>query len=299
VPFYILATGTIGSVSRSIKVYATSNTGSGSPVGVFAVVSGDTSTANGTPVVNGSVATDGTLDFTGDPTVTGTVTFYGSSAGWNPTPSNAYTVKYNSTAVAWPTTVAVALSLFPDSGATAPGGLTYLSVHNDNALSSPAITGNSLNFNGSGTFTFNGKAGGANYYVTSMTFNGTPNVVFDNTNGPITIWQGTASGSLTLNGGVASVSMTSNPADAVRFYAATTSGVTLNGSGVLDAGIYNVTDENAVTTMNGSGTVDGSIVCDKFTFNGSTTVNATNGYFTVPGTSTYCFNNSYVELNGY
>ena len=299
VPFYVVSTGTIGSVSRSIKVNATNSTNSGGPVGVFAVVSGDTSIANGTPVVNGNVATDGTLDFTGHPVVSGNVTFYGPSAGWNPSPGNAYTTVVNPTAVVWPTTSAVALSLFPISGATAPGGLSYLSVHNDNALSSPAITGNSLNFNGSGTFTFNGKAGGANYYVTSMIFNGSPNVVLNNTAGPITIWQGTTNGTLTLNGGVATVAMSTDPSKAVRFYAATTSGVTLNGTGILDAGVYNVTGGTATTTLNGTGTVDGSIICDKFIFNGNTTVNATSGYYSIPGASTYSFNNSYSELNGY
>ena len=94
-PFYVISTGTIGSVSRSIKVNATADSGTGGPVGVFAVVSGDTSIDNGTPVVNGSVATDGTLDFTGHPTVTGNVTFYGSTAGVSiPLPLATHTVPY-------------------------------------------------------------------------------------------------------------------------------------------------------------------------------------------------------------
>ena len=89
--------------------------------------------------------------------------------------------------------------------------------------------------------TFYGKAGGANYYVTSMTMKGNSSITFDNTAGPITIWQGTTDGTLTISGGVASVSMSSDPSKAVRIYAAAAGGVTLNGNSELDAGVYNVT----------------------------------------------------------
>ena len=131
-----------------------------------------------------------------------------------------------------------------------------------------------------------------------MSFGGNVNVVFNNTNGPITVWQGTAGGTLSLNGGVAAISMSTNPADAVKFYAATTSGVSIGGTDELDAGVYNVTNGTSTTTLNGTGTVNGAIVCDKFTFNGNITLNAQSGYFSIPGTSTYTFNNSYSEVNG-
>ena len=93
--------------------------------------------------------------------------------------------------------------------------------------------------------------------------------------------------------------MATNPGDAVKFYAATTGGVSIGGGNTLDAAVYNVTGGNAVTTMNGTGTVNGSIVCDNFFLNGTNTVNANSGYFSIPGTTTYTFNNSYSEVNGY
>ena len=174
------------------------------------------------------------------------------------------------------------LFCFQNNGATAPGGLWYLATRNDNGLSSPPITGNSISLAGSDSMTFVGKPGGANYYVTSMSMKGNSTVSFDNTAGPITIWQSTADGSLTISGGVAAVKMSTDPTKAVRIYAAATGGITLNGNSELDAGVYNVTDGLATTTMNGTGTIYGTIICDNFVINGNNTISATLGYFTAP-----------------
>ena len=296
-PFCILSTGISGTVSRSVKISATSSSNSSGTAAIFAVVSG---ILNGNPTVTGTVGTDGTLNFNGTPTVTGGVIFNGSGSGWNPQPSKSYSSVTNSSAVSWPTTSQVALSMFPNSGATAPGGLSYLSIHNDNLTASPIILLNTLLLNGIGTTTLVGKPGGSNYYLTSLIMNGNVSFAFNNTNGPINVWVGPAggSGTFTLNGGVASVKMSADPTKAVRFYVATTSGVTLNGNSELDAGVYNVTGTGATTTFNGTANLYGTVICDKFILNGTPNVVATPGYFAPSGSGSYEFGNSWVETGG-
>ncbi len=298
IPFCIISTGISASESRTVKISCTSNYNSGGTASIFAVTSG---TANGNPTMTGTVATNGTLSFYGNPTVTGDVVFNGSGAGWAIDDSiNSYTKITNPNAVTWPTVSQIALSQFPATGATAPGGLTYLSLHNDNLTASPIILLNTLLLSGSSTTTLVGKPGGANYYLTSLAMSGSGTFAFNNTNGPITVWVGPAggSGTFTLSGGVAAVKMSTNPANAVRFYVATTSGVTLTGNSELDAGVYNVTGAGATTTIEGTANLYGTVICDKFIFNGTPDIIATAGYFTPSGSATYLYNNSWSESSG-
>ncbi len=277
VPFIIHSTGTDGASSRIVTITATGSSPISGNLGIFSV-NGAISTGPGTIV--GNVGTDGDINVSGSLTISGTVYFYGSSAGWNPIPSNTYTSVSSPTAVTWPTTANVALSNFPSTGATAPGGFSYLSVHNDNALASPPITGDTINLS-SGSITLNGKAGGANYYITSLSMSGPSTLSFNNSAGPITVWQGPIGGNGTFkrSGGSAVVSMASDPSKAVRFYVATTNGITLTGASELDAGVYNITGGSILTKLTGPSAIDGQVICDSLSMTGGSTLNATSGYF--------------------
>lgn len=297
-PFCIIATGISGSVSRTVQISAASSSGGGGTAGLFAIVSG---TMSGSPDVNGSIATDGTLDFNGMPNITGDVIFDGPSARYiNPPGCGAPSTISNPNAVSWPTVSNVALSLFPATGATAPGGLAYLATHNDNLLAVPPILGTTISLSGSSTVSLVGKPGGSNYYLTSLTASGNSGITFNNLLGPITVWVGPAggSGTFTLTGGTATVKMATDPTKAVRIYVATTSGASLTGKSELDAGVYNVTGGTSTLAMSGNSSIYGTVIADKFTFSGNTTVNATSGYFTPSGVGNYLYNNAWVEKNG-
>jgi hypothetical protein len=256
----------------------------------------------GNPNIQGSVSTDGMLDFGSNAVVSGMVYLNGPSAGWSRTPPAGISWITNGNTITWNKTSALALAQFPNSGATAPGGYSYLSIHNDNSMASPAITGNSINISSSTIVTLYGKSGGANYYLTTLNTSGQSALYFDNRYGPINIWIGpvNGTGNPTLNGGSAYVSMSSDPSKAVRIYVATTNGITLTGNSELDAGVYDVTGgSNSIVNLGGTATLySTTIISDNFSFNGTPNIVTPAGYFTPAGGGTYQFLKNWTELNG-
>ena len=232
VPFCILSTGISGSVSRQVKISATGS-GLGGTYAVFGVQQGIMDAAP--TIVQGDVGTNGFFTFNNNPTISGNVIFNGATSNWQSPPHATYTVQHKSTAVSWPTVESIATSAFGLLG------LTTVSLVNDNLRAVPPIVSPNLLVN-SGTETFVGKAGGANYYLTSLTCNGGTSIAFNNTAGPITIWVGPSGSSSTFNfnGGTASVKMAADSTKPVKIYIATTNDVIQNGNTELDAGIYNV-----------------------------------------------------------
>lgn len=233
--------------------------------------------------VTGNVGTNGLFNFNGQPTINGSIVFNGSAAGWQ-SPQSGYTVVTNPNPVIWPTVEAIALQTF---GAQ---GLSFVAAYNDNGLASPPIVNKTVSTNGNGSQTFVGKAGGANYYLTSLSCGGNSKLIFNNASGPITIWVGPSggSGTFSLKGGAAAVKSSPASPNAVRVYAATNSDVLLNGNSELDAGIYHV-NNSGVGQVAFSGTPDihGSVIANSFTFNGNPTVTAIQGYFSPNATVTY------------
>jgi Tfp pilus assembly protein PilX len=280
---WIYSTGGVHNLKRSVKVAAVAYTNV--PTANYAVFGVSEGLMNGSATtVNGDVGTNGFFNFNGHPTVTGNVTFNGSGSNWQSPPNGTYAVVHNANPVNWPTVETLAVTTFGSQG------LSYVAAHNDNALASPAISSNTVLINGNGNQTFFGKPGGANYYMTSLTCNGNAKVVFNNTNGPIYIWFGPSgtSGTFVFNGGIAAIKMTSDPTRAVRIYLATTNDVILNGNSELDAGIYNV--NNSATgrvIFNGTPNIYGTVIGNKFTFNGNPTVSAIQGYFSPTGSVLY------------
>lgn len=290
-PFDIFSTGTINGVSRQVKIVANGT----SPSGTYAIFGMTQGLMNAQPTfVSGDVGTNGFFTFNNNPTIAGNVVFNGSGSNWQSPPHATYNVQYKSTAVAWPTVESIAVSTF---GST---GLTYVASHNDNNRATPTISNPNLLIN-SGTQTFVGKAGGANYYLTNLTCNGSSTIAFDNTLGPITIWIGPSGSSSTCNfsGGTATVKMSTDSTKPVRMYVATSNDIQLNGNIEMDAGIYNVNNAGSGRVIfNGSPAIYSSIISNMFTFNSAPQVHFQSGLFTPPGTSGYAFNNSWTELNG-
>lgn len=289
---YVVAKGTVDGVSRTVRVSAKGFGG----IDKFAVFALQSGTLNGTVNISGSVGTNGTLTFNGTPTVTGQVVFNGPGSGWSAgSGGTGYSTVYNSSTVTWPTVDQVAEQDFPS------GGLTWLASNNDNLLV-PQITDNTLTVS-NGTVTFVGKAGGANYYLTSLKCTGSGSIAFDNTNGPINIWMGPDGGAGTckIGGGTALVSMSQNPLNACKIYSALSSGVTVSGSATLDAGIYayNTNGDGQSTgsiTLNGGAVVNGSILAPSITaLNGTPTVNYS-GYYFEPTSGYFGLDNSWTEV---
>jgi len=292
---YVVATGTVNGVSRTIRV--SSKGYSITPdFAVFAVQSGTFN--GGAMTVNGDVGTNGTFLFNGHPGVNGDVVFNGPGSGWQGSDPGGYNVTYNPDPISWPTVDEIANEQFPS------GGLTWLSTHNDNAMCSN-IVNNQIIANGSTTVTLRGKAGGANYYLTRMIFNGNAKIVFDNSAGPITIWLGPSggNGTCTFNGGNATVKMDADPTKACRIYSALTSTFTINGNNRLDAGIYaynKYSNGNTYGTVinNGNPTIYGSIITKTITLNGNPTINHVPGFFGGSADGYYGYDNSWVEIQG-
>ena len=296
---YIICTGTLHGVSRSIKVMCKG--GSNAANGKYAIY-----TMNGTSAWNGSamsvigdVGTNARLNFNGHPDINGSIYFNGwPSAGWSGVDPGSYTEYKNAAPILWPTIDQIALQKWPDSGA--PGGMAYLTAHNDNAKASPAISGNAIT-------TSTTLVGPGDYYVTSISLHGQQKITFDNTNGPVTLWLGPdgGAGNLTFVGGSAAIARSSDPTKQCTVYCATAGGVTLKGNSEMDATVYayNI-DSNGnpygSITFSGTPSIYGQVLGNQVNMNGTVRVNFVPGAV-VPrsyGVSYYGFANSWQEQNG-
>ncbi len=306
----IEATGTVGEVTRTVCMRARK----GSATYDYAIFSKKSGTINGNQTIQGSVGTGGTVTVNGSNGITDKVLgLHGPTATATINPPGSYTTERRDL-IEWPTVAQVAAEMFPY------GGLDYVKVTNDNNLAvayvnngqfngsnysnktvTPAIVNSSISANGKGTFTFVGKPGGANYYLNSMTFNGTWTIAFDNTNGPINIWcvgKNGGMGSFTINGGNASIKMSQDPSKAARVYLSDKCNLTLNGNGEGHFGVYAINDSTTGgnVTLNGNNDLYGSVICNTYTFNGTNTIRYTSGYFDV-GDSRWVFDGLWNEVN--
>jgi hypothetical protein len=306
----IEATGRVGEVTRTVSMRARK----GGSIYDYAIFSKKSGTINGNQTIQGSVGTGGTVTVNGSNGISDKVLgLHGSTATATINPPGSYQTERRDQ-IDWPTVAQVALEMFPY------GGLDYLKLTNDNNLATayvnngqfngsnynnktvtPAIVNNSISANGKGTFTFVGKPGGANYYLNSMTFNGTWVIAFDNTNGPINIWcvgKNGGSGSFTINGGNSSVKMSQDPSKAARVYVSDKCNLTLNGNGEGHFGVYAINDSatGGNVTLNGNNNLYGSVICNAYTFNGTNTIRHTSGYFSA-GASHWVFDGLWNEVN--
>lgn len=238
------------------------------------------STIGGSPnLTAGDIGVNHLLTIHGNPAVPGTIYFNGANAGWGGGESSAYTTQTNAAAVTWTPVDSIANTMFTG------GGLTWLATHNDNSLA--GIVGNTVNLKENAQLTFVGKAGGANYYLTSLDCAGNSDIAFDNTNGPINIWFGPVrgSGKISLRGGNCSIAMSADPAKGVRMYNALNSPFIIIGNATLEAGIYSVLGNASNNEMQfqGNGTFIGTAIGDSFLVQGNPTMTFQSGYFTTTG----------------
>ena len=280
--------------SGSTPAQPTPTSGTGGNYVLYGADITKSSTIAGSPnLATGDIGVNHLLDINGNPAIPGTIYFNGPNAGdsggggcHGPT----YTTKTNASAVTWATVDSIANTTFPS------GGLTWLSTHNDNSLAS--IASNTVTLTGNSSKTFVGKAGGANYYLTSISCAGNSTITFNNTNGPINIWFGPlrGSGTISMRGGNCSVAMSSDATKGVRMYNAKNSPFIITGNSTLEAGIYCVTGgcSNNAMQFQGNGTFIGSAIGDSFTCQGNPTMNFRGGYFTTTG-STYKANNAWYD----
>ncbi|MCC6728960.1 MAG: hypothetical protein IT208_06430 [Chthonomonadales bacterium] len=306
----IRSVGSVDGVSRTVQIRARKGSGDAD----YAVFAKRQGTINGAQTVDGSVGTSGSLLVNGSNTITGgPLGLHGDTATATINPAGRHQTERREP-IDWPTVEEVANERFPF------GGLTWLSTSNDNNLASAYVSGGQLNghnysrttvspavvnskvsANGTGTLTFHGKAGGANYYLNGLTVNGNWTMVFDNTDGPINIWckaSGGGTASFTVNGGNASVSMSEDPSKACRIYAAERCNLTLNGNDEGRYGVYAVNDSmnGGNVTFNGNNDLYGAVIANTFTFNGSNTITYTGGYFSA-GDGFWEMDGVWAELN--
>jgi len=296
---YIISTGTLNGVSRTTKVMCKGE--SNATNGKYAIYTmNNASTWDGSAMcIVGDVGTNALLSFNSSPGVTGSIYFNGPYAGWGGSAGSGYTTSTNSAPIVWPTIDQIALQKWPNSDATAPGGLAYLATNNSNANASPPIVGNAIT-------TSTTLVGPGDYYATAISLSGQDQITFDNTNGPITLWLGPdgSSGGLAFAGGSAAIARSSDPTKACTIYCATLGGVTLKGNSECDATIYAYNTDASGNpygsiTFCGTPTVYGQVLGNTVDIHGNVSVNYVQGVVrpTSYGVSYYGFANSWQELN--
>lgn len=287
---YVSSTGTVRGVSRTVRASGKGNIGSNR----YAIYGVNLVHFNGGLTVNGSVGTDGTIDKSNNSTITGIAELDGPSATLiGPSPN----VVHNPNKVYWKTVSQMALTFFPNSGATAPGGLAYLQTHNNNASVGLPADGSLASITSSITL-----VGPGDYYVSSIILNGSNQIRFNNTNGPIRLWVGPEGGAglVKLTG---TTDATVTAANEVDVYVATLAGVDLVGNTTMNANIY-CYNRNSVTgieygsvTNSGTPQVNGSVLGYNVDLNGNASVVFTQSIDPVGAYSYYGFDNTWTEIN--
>ncbi|MDE2126619.1 MAG: hypothetical protein KGJ62_08520 [Armatimonadetes bacterium] len=286
---YIYSTGTVNGLSRTVQLAAKPGSAQGKDNYVLYGVTSGFRSGNSRAV--GNIGSNGDLSWSGPATVSGKVIFNGPGAGWSKQPSGTLSTVYNPNALAWPTVETLASEEFP------LGGLTWLASNNDNALS--GIKNNSLT--ASGSFTFQSKVGGANYYLTGLTTGLNTALYFNNLLGPITVWIGPsgANTNITISGASSMLDATQDSTKLVRLYIATSGNVTWDGSASIDAGIYNVNNSGTGSIIfNGGAQVLGQVIANSYSLEGAGSLTYQGGYFPVPGADYYGMDNALFEDNG-
>jgi hypothetical protein len=125
------------------------------------------------------------------------------------------------------------------------------SAHNDNASASPAIAGNSIDLGNGQTVTLAGKAGGANYYLTSLTLSSGATLNIDTSSGPVNMY---LTGALDAKNGSA-INITGQPTD-VTIYSNAMDDIIFEHGGDVKGAVY---APYAKVEMKNSGDVYGII----------------------------------------
>ncbi|MCX6362061.1 MAG: hypothetical protein NT029_19860 [Armatimonadetes bacterium] len=201
--------------------------------------------------VTGKVGTNGLVVVQNNNVITGGLELNGPHASVVMGLGNQFARMPFADPLLWPTVSSIALKQFPASGGTAPGGLDYLALHNDNASirvnGAAGSYGPRLVLRNGESVTFTGKSGGANYYLEELSFVNMGSVTLDNALGPVTIWIGPRCGSggwFTKNGVSITQTVTGDISRWCRVYIATTGGMTGKNNVSGDLGLYSYDKTN-------------------------------------------------------
>jgi len=291
---YIICTGALNGVNRNLKVMCK---GYVNGIGNYAMYAMKSALVQNNFNVTGNVGTNGKITFDSGASINGTVALNGSGASVSGGYS-ATSTAHNANPVAWPTVHNIALQLFPQ------GGLSWLASNNDNGLV-PQISNNKISAS-SGTITFKGKAGGANYYLTSFNFQSGASLKLDNSLGPITIWlgpDGAAGGPFTFQSDSTVVSMSSDPSKACKVYCASSTAIDCQSGSSWGFGLYDYNTDssgNAIGSINmeSDATFTGEVIANTINFQSNTKISDPGSYFYSLLISYYGFANSWQEQNG-
>ncbi|NLI01572.1 MAG: hypothetical protein GX446_19020 [Chthonomonadales bacterium] len=209
------------------------------PSGEYALFAVTRMTVENNNSLVGGVGTNGTVSLDHNSSITsGSLCLYGPNASFSQGNNVTANVVRYPDPVVWPTVAQIADRLFPS------GGLTWLATHNDNGMATingvAGIPNSKIYATNNVTVVFNGKAGGANYYITDAYFKNNATIRFNNSAGPIRIWIGPLGGSggwYSKNNADFTVTST-DPANAPRLYMATTGGFTGKNNVDCNFGIY-------------------------------------------------------------
>ncbi len=293
---YIYSTGTIGGVSRTVKVSAKGYNVMNNYT-LFAMNSGN---LTGNITINGNAGTNGSLTVGSSSTISGGVDLAGAGATES---GGSVTTRRLPEPLNWQTVDQIAYQYYPNSGSTAPGGLAYLATHNSNALASPALNPIGTSAYVSGSQTLYGLSGNTptDYYVAKIDESGNKAITFDNTLGAINLWVGPDGASTVLNF-AGTTKATTTGYYPVNIFIATATSLNLVGNATLYANIYCYNKDSlgnpyGTITDSGTPTIYGNVLANTVTMNGTATItlNAPTG---VGGyTGYYGKDNSWQEQN--
>lgn len=284
---YVVSTGTVNGISRTVKVSCKGFTPSGNyaiyTVNNISVWSGASAS------ISGDVGTNGKFQFSSHPTINGSIYFNGPNAGWSGGDPGSYTTTTQPRAITWATVDQIANTSFPS------GGLTWLKTHNSNASASPPIVGNSI------TDSVTLTAG--DYYVETLNLTGSKAITFDNRTGPVNLWVGPAGGASTakFRGGTAYVPIALDPTKANHVYVATKGGIDLGGNSQMDALIYAYNKDSSGTeygyaTNSGNPIVNGQIIANQYDLNGNIQLNYVTDLIKPTSYGYYGYDDSWQEV---
>lgn len=302
---YIYCTGIVNGAQRTVRINA-------QPTGAFYTTYSlyYTRFNNDNAVVNGVSGTNGYIAIPNDspnqrPTIT-SVALNGPGAAWSPSDPGGYKQVTNSKPVAWSTVDSIMNKTFS-------GGANYLATHNDNALAlvgqagapgqSGGIQGAQMAANGNQVITLQGKAGGANYYLTDILFDGNSSLQFDTTNGPISIWYNPSSSAAGVY--LSGCNVVAGPlSNHVLFYSAGAGIVQVQpdtNNDRIDLGLYaynlNSTGHQiGGITLEGAQTFHGQIIGNSVTVDAAAQITGEKGYFDIPQ-EYFAFSGNWCELD--
>lgn len=290
---YVISTGTVGSVSRTVKV-SVKGFGNQGKYAVYGIHSVD---LQGNVQVVGDVGSNGPISKGNSCDIAGSVYLNGPGASFT---GSGVTVVTNPQPLIWPTVEEKAPALFPAGAQYGTGGLSWLRFHNDNAKAGLPTDGNSASVTGAVTF-----VGPGDYYVTGIALKGNKQVRFDNRQGPIRIWVGPAggAGSVDFNGTTDATTDSTASGHQVDVLVATTGGVSMQGNSTIAANLY-VYNKDAAGNPYGSivngGTPDvyGSILAYDVYLHGNPGIHYVPGVKQPSSIGYYGYDNSWSELNG-